>query len=158
MDAIAVTLASGGRYIGVAALGTSLTDEQASQLAAIGKNPIVATDADTAGRVAAERDFWILTAYHLDARYTLLPEGTDPADVLALNGPAALTIALNQAGPLGDELIEERLISLPADQARLEAARVVAARPQNVGTKAATPSAPASTFPCLRCGRPCSPM
>ena len=33
MDAIAVTLASGGRYIGVAPLGTSLTDEQASQLA-----------------------------------------------------------------------------------------------------------------------------
>lgn len=133
MDAIAVTLASGGRYIGLAALGTSLTDEQASQLAAIGKNPIVATDADTAGRVAAERDFWILTAYHLDARYALLPEGTDPADMLALNGPAALTIVLDQAGPLGDELIKERLISLPADQARLEAARVVAARPQNVG-------------------------
>jgi hypothetical protein len=39
MDAIAVTLASGGRYIGVAPLGTSLTDEQASQLARLGKNP-----------------------------------------------------------------------------------------------------------------------
>jgi hypothetical protein len=37
MDAIAVTLASGGRYIGVAALGTSLTDEQASQLAAMAR-------------------------------------------------------------------------------------------------------------------------
>ena len=63
MDAIAVTLASGGRYIGVAPLGTSLTDEQASQLAAIGRDPIVATDADIAGRVAAERDFWMLTPY-----------------------------------------------------------------------------------------------
>ena len=30
MDAIAVTLASGGRYVGVAPLGTSLTDEQAA--------------------------------------------------------------------------------------------------------------------------------
>ena len=87
MDAIAVTLASGGRYIGVAPLGTSLTDEQASQLAAIGKNPIVATDADIAGRVAAERDFWILTPDQLDPRYALLPEGIDPADLLALNGP-----------------------------------------------------------------------
>src|SRR5215217_6187356 len=76
MDAIAVTLAGGGRHIGVAPLGTSLTDEQASQLAAIGKNPIVATDADIAGRVAAERDFWILTAHRLDARYALLPEGS----------------------------------------------------------------------------------
>jgi DNA primase len=70
MDALAVTLASGGRYIGVAALGTSLTDEQASQLAAIGKNPIVATDADTAGRVAAERD---LDLHRLPPRRPIRP-------------------------------------------------------------------------------------
>jgi DNA primase len=129
MDAIAVTLAGGGRYIGVAPLGTSLTDEQASQLAAIGKNPIVATDGDIAGQVAAERDFWILAPYRLDPRYALLPEGSDPADLLALNGPAALTTVLDQAEPLGERLIEERLTSLPPDQAQLEAARVVAARP-----------------------------
>jgi hypothetical protein len=36
---------------------------------------------------------------------------------------------LDQARPLGDELINERLASLPPDQARFEAARVVAARP-----------------------------
>src|SRR5829696_8684663 len=129
MDAITVTLASGGRYIGVAPLGTSLTDEQASQLAAIAKNPIVATDADTAGRVAAERDFWLLTPYLLDPQYAQLPGGSDPADLLALHGPAALTTVLDQARPLGDELINERLTSLPSDQAQLEAARVVAARP-----------------------------
>ena len=96
---------------------------------AIGKNPIVATDADIAGRVAAERDFWILTPYRLDPRYAPLPEGSDPADLLALNGPAALTTVLDQARPLGDELINERLTSLPPEQAQLEAARVVAARP-----------------------------
>jgi DNA primase len=129
IDALAVTLAGGGRYIGVAPLGTSLTDEQASQLAAVGGNPIVATDSDIAGRVAAERDFWILTSYRLDPRYAPLPEGTDPADLLALNGPAALTTVLDQAGPLGERLVEERLTSLPPDQAQLEAARVVAARP-----------------------------
>jgi DNA primase catalytic core len=130
MDAIAVTLASGSRYIGVAPLGTSLTDEQASQLARPGKNPIVATDADIAGRVAAERDFWILTPYRLDPRSALLPEGMDPADLLALNGPAALTNVLGQARPLGERLVEERLTSLPPEQAQLEAARVVAARPR----------------------------
>ena len=129
MDAIAVTLAGGGRYIGVAPLGTSLTDEQAGQLAAIGKNPIVATDADIAGRVAAERHFWILTTYHLDPRLALLPDGTDPADLLAINGPEALTTVLDQAGPLGEQLVEERLASLPPDQAQHEAARVLAARP-----------------------------
>jgi DNA primase catalytic core len=129
MDAIAVTLASRGRYIGVAPLGTSLTDEQAGQLARLGMNPIVATDADIAGRVAAERDFWMLTPYRLDPRFALLPEGSDPADLLAINGPAALTTVLDQARPLGERLVDERLTSLPPDQAQLEAAWVVAARP-----------------------------
>jgi DNA primase catalytic core len=129
IDAIAITMASGGRYIGVAPLGTSLTDEQASQLARLGKNPIVATDADIAGRVAAERDFWILTPYRLDPRYALLPEGSDPADLLALNGPAALTAALDRSRPLGERLVDERLTSLPPQQAQHEAARVLAARP-----------------------------
>jgi DNA primase len=122
-------LASSGRYIGVAALGTSLTDEQASQLARLGKHPIVATDADIAGRVAAERDFWILTPHRLDPRYARLPDGCDPADLLALNGPEALTTVLDQARPLGERLVEERLTRLPPKQAQHEATRVLAARP-----------------------------
>ena len=91
MDAIAVTWASQGRYIGVAPLGTSLTEEQAHQLARIGAQPIVATDADLAGRIAAERDFWMLSCYRLDPLYARLPDGTDPADLLAVLGPTALT-------------------------------------------------------------------
>jgi DNA primase len=106
MDAIAVTLASGGRYIGVAPLGTSLTDEQVGRLARVGNNPIVATDADIAGRVAAERDFWLLTPNRLDPRYARLPEGCDPADMLALRGPDALT-AVPEARSLGEQLITE---------------------------------------------------
>jgi hypothetical protein len=112
-----------------APLGTSLTDEQARQLARIGRNPIVATDADIAGRVAAERDFWILTLYRLDPRYAQLPEGSDPADLLARHGPAALVATLDRALPLGERLLNERLTTLPPDQAQREATRVVAARP-----------------------------
>jgi DNA primase catalytic core len=129
IDAIAVTLASDGRYVGVAPLGTSLTDEQATQLALIGRNPIVATDADIAGRVAAERDFWILTPQRLDPLYAQLPDGSDPADLLAQCGPAALTAALVHARPLGEHLLDERLTNLPSDQALLEATRIIAARP-----------------------------
>jgi DNA primase catalytic core len=129
MDAIAVTLASGGRYVGVAPLGTSLTDEQAGQLASIGANPIVATDADIAGRVAAERDFWMLAPYRLDPLYAQLPEGSDPADLLTRHGPAALTAVLEQARPLGERLLNERLTNLPPDQAQREATRILAAQP-----------------------------
>jgi DNA primase catalytic core len=129
MDAIAVTLASRGRYLGVAPLGTSLTDEQAAQLARLGLHPIVATDADLAGRIAAERDYWMLSCYRLDALYAELPEGTDPAQILAQKGSTALTEALAAAQPLADRLLREPLNDLPPARALLEAARVVAARP-----------------------------
>ena len=157
MDAIAVTLAGGGRYVGVAPLGTSLTDEQAGQLARIGMNPIVATDADIAGRVAAERDIWILTPHRLDPLYARFPEGRDPADLLPINGPAALTTVLDQARPLGERLVEERLTSLPPDQAQLEAARVVAARPPGCWDQGSNTITSRLNLPCLRFGRPCSP-
>jgi DNA primase catalytic core len=130
-DAIAVTLATCGRSIGVAPLGTSLTDEQAHQLAGIGRQPIVATDADLAGRIAAERDFWILSCYRLDPLHARLPAGTDPADLLALGGPRALTEALTASQPLSERLLAERMANLPPANAVLEATRIVAARPSH---------------------------
>ena len=64
MDAIAVTIGASGSYVGVAPLGTSLTSEQAAQLGRLGVDPIVATDADLAGQVAAERDSSTSTPPH----------------------------------------------------------------------------------------------
>jgi DNA primase catalytic core len=133
MDAVAVTVASAGLYVGVAPLGTSLTDEQAAQLAAVGRDPIVATDADLAGQVAAERDFWMLTPHGLDPGYARFPDGLDPADLLAQRGPAALTAAVASGQPafrsLGDQLLTERLDNLAPEQARVAAMRVISARP-----------------------------
>ncbi|KRF20164.1 transfer protein Tra [Nocardioides sp. Soil797] len=133
MDAIAVTIASAGLYLGVAPLGTSLTDEQAAQLAAVGRDPIVATDADLAGQVAAERDFWMLTPHGMDPGFARFPDGLDPADLLAQRGPAALTAAVASGQPafraLGDQLLTERLDNLGPEQARVAAMRVLSARP-----------------------------
>ncbi|NHC22184.1 relaxase domain-containing protein [Nocardioides sp. IC4_145] len=133
IDAVAVTLASAGLYLGVAPLGTSLTDEQAAQLAAVGRDPIVATDADMAGQVAAERDFWMLTPHGLDPGFALFPDGLDPADLLAQRGPAALTAAVASGQPafrsLGDQLLTERLDNLTPEQARVATMRVISARP-----------------------------
>jgi len=131
IDAIAVTLASRGRYLGVAPLGTSLTDEQAHQLARIGRQPIIATDADLAGRIAAERHFWILSCYRLDPLHARLPAGTDPADLLALAGPKVLTEALTASQPLAEQLLAERMANLPPADAVREANRIVAARPSH---------------------------
>jgi DNA primase catalytic core len=133
MDAVAVTIASVGLYLGVAPLGTSLTDEQAAQLAAVGRDPIVATDADLAGQVAAERDFWMLTPHGLDPGYARFPDGLDPADLLAQRGPAALTAAVASGQPtfrsLGDQVLTERLDNLAPEQAQLAAMRIISARP-----------------------------
>lgn len=133
MDAIAVTLATAGRFIGAAPLGTALTDEQATQLASLrhqtGQDPVVATDADLAGQLAAERNFWLLTPHNLDPSLAQLPTGFDPADLLARRGPAALTAALVTAHPLGDHLFLERLDHLDAQHATQAALQVLAARP-----------------------------
>jgi DNA primase catalytic core len=128
-DATAITLATGGSHIGVAALGTSLTRQQAVQLYDGGQQPIVATDGDAAGRVAAERDYWILAAAGLDPRFARLPEGADPADLIANDQTTLLTTALHGAGHLGSELIDERLRTLPPEQAAVEATTVLAAQP-----------------------------
>ncbi|GGO85326.1 hypothetical protein GCM10011584_05040 [Nocardioides phosphati] len=135
MDAVAVTIASAGLYVGVAPLGTSLTDEQAAQLAAVGRDPIVATDADLAGQVAAERDFWMLTPHGMDPGFARFPDGLDPADLLAQRGPAALTAAVASGQPafrsLGDQLLNERLDNLAPEQAQMAAMRVISARPSS---------------------------
>lgn len=129
MDAHAITLASHGRYIGLAPLGTSLTSLQATQLASLDRTPIIATDADLAGRLAAERDYWMLTPHGLDPRYAILNPGTDPAELLATGQAAALNHALTQAGPLAHALINERISNLPTPDAALGALAVLAAQP-----------------------------
>lgn len=132
-DAIAVTLAAAGSHVGVAALGTSLTVHQAAQLRVQSHEPIVATDADLAGRIAAERDYWLLTAQGLNPGFAQLPEGTDPADLARLDA-GLLATAVRAATVLGNELIDERLAHLAPDQASVEALAVLAAQPSNYWT------------------------
>src|SRR5690606_24815955 len=67
LDALAITTANangeGGRFLGLAPLGTSLTEEQAHQLASLahegGTSPVVAADSDPAGQRATQRAYWL---------------------------------------------------------------------------------------------------
>ncbi len=128
MDAIAITLATGGRHTGLAPLGTSLSAQQAALLAGQA-DVIIATDADTAGRIAAERDYWQLTAVGVDPRRAHFADGTDPADLLTTAGPKQLTATLDTAEPMAHTMISERLTNLPDWQAIDHATQIVAARP-----------------------------
>ena len=133
-DAIAVTLAGDGQYVGVAPLGTSFTQAQANQLRPyIGpERPgvTVATDADLAGQVAAQRAFWMLTARGDTPRHVAMRGGQDPAEVLEHAGPTALRACLDDAQPLARHLLDERLNHLgDTPQSVLDCAAVIAAQP-----------------------------
>jgi DNA primase catalytic core len=118
-DAIAVSLSSGGEHVGLATLGTSLTPAQAGALrpylGPLRPGVIVATDADLAGEIAAERAFWMLTARGDTPRHLSMAGGQDPAEVLQLAGPTALRDALADAQSLGRHLLDERLDHLDGE-------------------------------------------
>ncbi len=107
----------------------SLTDEQAAQLHALSRTPVIATDADHAGRTAAERDYWILAPYGIDPLHAKLPDGSDPADLVARRRQEELLTAIRSARPLADALVDELLDRAPKHDATLDALRVVAAGP-----------------------------
>ncbi|WP_188426909.1 MULTISPECIES: MobF family relaxase [Tessaracoccus] len=129
IDAIAVTLAGQGAFVGVAPLGTALTPEQTLLLRG-GPTPLIATDADSAGHVAAENTFWLLAQHRYDPRRLLLPTGGDPAQLLEQHGPDALHDALATATTLqGEQMIRDRITFLTPADAALQIAEILAARP-----------------------------
>jgi DNA primase catalytic core len=141
LDALAVTLAGTGEYVGVAPLGTALTDTQADDLrpfiGAARPGVIVATDADPAGQQAAQRIFWQLTARGDDPRHLAVATGKDPAEMLQTAGATALRQALAASPSLASTLIDAR-VAVYADRldtvegqvhATRRAAEVVAALP-----------------------------
>ena len=127
-DAIAVTLAGDGHYIGVAPLGTALTAEQALLLSD-GPAPLIATDADDAGHLAAEHSFWLLAQHRHDPHRVHLPTGTDPAQLLHDDGADALRNALASATPQALQMARERSAFLDPVQAARQVAEITAARP-----------------------------
>jgi DNA primase len=98
----------------------------------------VATDADLAGRVAAERDYWLLAPYGLAATHAALPEGSDPASMVEASQADHLVAAIEAARPLAETLIDERLANIEAPtDAVLAAVRVLAAQPADQWTSGA---------------------
>ncbi len=117
-DAVAVTAGTGGRAVGVAPCGTALTDRQADQVAALarasGRPAVVATDADLAGYVAAERAYLALAGRGkggAETRAAALPAGSDPASLLHSGGGYALVDAIENGPRLADVVVDRRLSS-----------------------------------------------
>jgi DNA primase catalytic core len=132
LDAIAVTVATAGRAVGIAPLGTAFTDAQAAQLKPYFHKDhsriVLATDPDPAGWTAAQKAFWRLASLGADPRHLALPSGVDPADVLRNEGDAVLTRRLSAATNFGARLLDHLVADTDVHDAaaRLSAARAAA--------------------------------
>lgn len=131
LDALSINSASIGDFIGVAPLGTALTQTQARKLACAHTSPIVATDNDPSGRAAAERAFWLLAQHGTAPRTIDLPQGTDPSEILMLHGPAALTERLEGAHPLALDLIRHAAQSAHNSEEQAHYSAIIAASPSD---------------------------
>ena len=125
VDVIAMT--AGGFPNAVAPLGTALTPEQCELLWRMAEEPILCFDGDKAGLKAAYRA--IDTALPLigagkTLRFTLLPNGQDPDELLRSGGRDALVGALAAPLPLVEVLwrreTEQRSFDTPERRAALE--------------------------------------
>lgn len=110
LDAIAVTIAGHGEYVGIAPLGTAFTEGQAKQLQEHFRDDpshmLIATDPDPAGWAAAQRAFWELSAMGANPRHLTLPDGIDPADVLRIEGASALADRLGSAKNFAEAFVD----------------------------------------------------
>ncbi len=126
-DVIAFHLA--GMPVAVATCGTALGEEHLDLLRRFSKRVVLAFDADEAGAGAAERGFERSVPGDLDLRVAVLPEGRDPADLVADGRIDALKAAVESSDPLLQFRIDRELAGFNLDEpeSRGRAVRAAAA-------------------------------
>lgn len=126
-DVIAMHLAE--MPIAVATCGTALVEGHLDLLRRFSERVVLAFDADEAGAGAALRGFERSVPGDLDMRVAILPEGKDPADVVAQDGSEVLKAAVDASIPLLQFRIDTELAryDLTEPEARTRAVRAVAA-------------------------------
>jgi DNA primase len=100
----------------VAAMGTSLTEEQVRELRRLCANAVLCFDADLAGQQAALRGMEIAERAGMRVQVAALPAGTDPADI-ALADPAAFSSTVERAESVLSFRIGRALARVDADGA-----------------------------------------
>lgn len=113
VDAMAVTTAGSGRYVGVAPFGTAFTADQLRALVGAcdlrSRGVLAASDSDEAGQKAAVRAYDLLSGVTGRPMTVASPPGEDPAGLFAARGEA-LRLALDHlARPLADTVIDARI-------------------------------------------------
>jgi DNA primase len=94
-----IALHQAGIRNAVGLMGTALTGDQVGELARMAQTALLALDADSAGQEAMLRAFSLANKRKLKLRVVPLPAGTDPADLLQHDGPAAMQALIGEAMP-----------------------------------------------------------
>ncbi|MFA1544580.1 toprim domain-containing protein [Actinomadura monticuli] len=113
LDAIAINAVMPDAYTAVAPCGTAITAAHIEAIAAHSdlntSGLVIALDGDPAGRAGAVRAWRTLSSITGPIDAAVLPQGCDPADLLAPAGHTTVHEALLSVTPLADLVIDERI-------------------------------------------------
>ncbi|HEV2820016.1 MAG TPA: toprim domain-containing protein, partial [Solirubrobacteraceae bacterium] len=93
----------------VATMGTALTEEQVGELARLAPTVLLALDSDSAGQEAMVRAARAAAGKRVDLRVVPMPEGLDPADLVAREGATAMRRAVEASVPFVRFRVERAL-------------------------------------------------
>ncbi|MGI8579406.1 MAG: DNA primase [Solirubrobacteraceae bacterium] len=112
-----LALHQAGLVNSVGLMGTALTDEQVSALARTAPTLQLALDADKAGQAAMMRAAELVARRELSLRVVPLPDGTDPADLLAAEGPDAMRERVQRSVPFVEYRVDRVLAAADVSSA-----------------------------------------
>lgn len=92
-----LALHQGGLHNAVGIMGTALTEEQVGELSRLAPTVLLALDADSAGEAAMVRAAQVAAGRRLELRVVPLPDGLDPADLIARDGAGAMRAAVERS-------------------------------------------------------------
>src|SRR3954453_7591144 len=122
----------------VAIMGTALTPEQLAELRRAAGTAYFALDADRAGQEAMLRAGHMARDRDLELLVVQLPDGRDPADLVAENGPDAFRSLLDRALTVAEFEVRRVLASADLGTPRGRDHALVALRPIVAGVPART--------------------
>jgi DNA primase len=117
-----IALHQAGVPTAVATSGTAVGEGHFNHIRRFAQRAVLAFDSDEAGAGAAERAYGFHERYPVEVMVLVLPEGLDPADLVAQKGPEAFRQAAEEAIPLVEYMLRRTTRGFdrqePEDQAR----------------------------------------
>jgi len=100
-----IGLGQGGIENAVATCGTALGEKHLELLSRFAQRAVLAFDSDEAGARAAERAYAFVERFPIQPVVMILPDGLDPADMVAKHGADAIREAASRAKPLLEYMV-----------------------------------------------------